>query len=1259
MVHGLDSLLESWSYYVRGDRAKMLKIDPYTVETLQGLAPSVSVKDAKAVKGLVLSGEVFSKFTSSERKAIWKRLKRRKNIIPSLHTFFQDMWYLEACANCMKRLVNPCQRYPSVKSAFLGVYKMGPNDGDCLIQTSETDFRHQRGSQSIRAELGYRQLWLYAMRHYPQIPREQGSDDLVAKPGHEKADEMILHDMAVLAQRLGFDSPHTQNLIQRSPDRQMARDILLKARKPDRYQYPEDIFESLVTRICECFTEAVPLDHPTSLEPAMAREVKLNERYGLPHRNAQRQDSRLLFLDELHADNVPLDRKVTTLFVRRCFYFAFFGQLPEALPLSPARTSSPSSDGSLPHSPLFVPDDRLLVPVSSVVSPIQRCREGRIDGQSRREIARQDRRRRKQEAKERRRQERRRRRELRQPSPPHDHSPTIQNIEDHDMDEVPGSPLVYPERPESMEGERTNMEVDSPAVPSNADQNDREEMEKSDGCDSDSERASTATQVQFGEESEAASDRADRPLTGIVERTSTEEALAQPAADAPGDLEMELQSEIDRLQRDADERAKDAEQENQGAESPATERAISVRRSMTNVEDALEEGTVHSAIARSKDQAEARQDVLVERAEHQDVGSIASTDRPATPPQASNKKAMTNRDKRQGGIAKWAPYDATTNENRRADRGQRVTRVDFTEVELSSNPRSDSNAPAIEVHTENEPISPQDRLVDFEDPDRSEISPTAPGSNTVPDIVIHSIAEQADIPAAPLEPEVVESRQNSSDEGRVAEPGDLVMVEAVSQPLKASSKKPAQIKVQGQRIDPKWAPYDPTRKENRKRVERHTPGREPQGRQHTRPVTQITFSEIGLPPSQQPLETEASTEHGLLHPEAAIPGHSHTANDLDVPAVAQEQLAAGELQGQVAGTVDNPARRPLGVKTSNLSGAKTAKETRSREQRRKLSRPLGIKAAKRHGKQVKGSVDRASPSGEHRLNLSAVTRPKLPSSAEDAAQTPMANSIPDQGSPEVHLTTRTDVQRTSDTWEKRQRRLSQPMGIKKTRDKVRAQDRQNRNRQGQQNRDPVTESSRAIPHQDGPKSRAEKVVTRINFEDWAKTMVQEEHEASSRPAPEPPTTTEPRAKTASPGNQPTTVVAESSQAATARSARKLLKPRIVVRPAREVRRVPSEPTPNSQAVTIIFRAQGDDGGWKTVHELQVNPSDPSEVERVARKDARNRNATFYDKNLRKLTPAQCFEAAIEDETNTIFMKFDGELVMDEETMASIARDIEL
>jgi hypothetical protein len=73
---------------VRGNCAKILKINPYTVEKLQGFAPSVSAKDKKVIKGLVVSRQVFLNFTLSERKAVWKRLKHRKDIIPSLYIFF-------------------------------------------------------------------------------------------------------------------------------------------------------------------------------------------------------------------------------------------------------------------------------------------------------------------------------------------------------------------------------------------------------------------------------------------------------------------------------------------------------------------------------------------------------------------------------------------------------------------------------------------------------------------------------------------------------------------------------------------------------------------------------------------------------------------------------------------------------------------------------------------------------------------------------------------------------------------------------------------------------------------------------------------------------------------------------------------------------------------------------------------------------------------------------------------------------------------
>ncbi|KAL5332201.1 hypothetical protein BJX70DRAFT_384851 [Aspergillus crustosus] len=131
---------------MRDDHAKMLKIDPYTVKRLQGMAPGVSAKDTRIVKGLVLSGEVFSKFTSSERKAIWRRLKHSQGIIPSLHTFFLDMWYLEAYINCMKRLAVPCERYPSIKSAFLGIFEPDASNSKCLIQTSKSRFQQHPGS---------------------------------------------------------------------------------------------------------------------------------------------------------------------------------------------------------------------------------------------------------------------------------------------------------------------------------------------------------------------------------------------------------------------------------------------------------------------------------------------------------------------------------------------------------------------------------------------------------------------------------------------------------------------------------------------------------------------------------------------------------------------------------------------------------------------------------------------------------------------------------------------------------------------------------------------------------------------------------------------------------------------------------------------------------------------------------------------------------------------------------------------------------
>ncbi|PGG98898.1 hypothetical protein GX51_06545 [Blastomyces parvus] len=360
IVTYLTHVKQFWSSLVDDDRDKMMKIDLHTVEILQLLAPGVSRKDAKTVRGVVLGGEAFANFNDSDRAAIWNKLQGKREIIPSLHTFFQDIYYLEACANCVKRLVALSRLRPTLRSAVWGSLKPpDPAVRNCMIQTSETGQRRS-GSPAQRAELGYRQLWLYAMRHYPKMPREPESDDLVARPGHEKADETALHEMAVLAQNLGFDSTRITDLIELSPDRQIARAVLLKARDPERFRYDSGIFETLIGRIAECFSLAVPVERQLSCDFTSGSEAKLNARCGLPHARAQQQDRRFLFLDQLHTNEMPAGGKVSTLFVRRCVYFTFFGKPLTSPP--PQHTwvgaaTSASDPPNLPMSPLFVPDD--------------------------------------------------------------------------------------------------------------------------------------------------------------------------------------------------------------------------------------------------------------------------------------------------------------------------------------------------------------------------------------------------------------------------------------------------------------------------------------------------------------------------------------------------------------------------------------------------------------------------------------------------------------------------------------------------------------------------------------------------------------------------------------------------------------------------------------------------------------------------------------------------------------------------------------
>ena len=225
----------------------------------------------------------------------------------------------------------------------------------CLIQTSGSTFSNRVEPTERHFDIAYWQMWLYAMRHYPQMPWGLKHKTQLAKPANATTDEYIVSDMACLARRLGFQSDEITKLGNQSPDRLFAKHALLRARKPDHFVYDDSILDSLIDRIVECFATAKPRDVSTPPPILLGPSMKRRACCGHPTMPALLQDRPLLFLDPMHVTETS-DR-VTTVFVRCCVYLAFFVLQPTLCPGgNPSQSSAADIPPSMPMSPLFVPE---------------------------------------------------------------------------------------------------------------------------------------------------------------------------------------------------------------------------------------------------------------------------------------------------------------------------------------------------------------------------------------------------------------------------------------------------------------------------------------------------------------------------------------------------------------------------------------------------------------------------------------------------------------------------------------------------------------------------------------------------------------------------------------------------------------------------------------------------------------------------------------------------------------------------------------
>ncbi|KAL9127435.1 MAG: hypothetical protein Q9217_003687 [Psora testacea] len=286
-----------WSDLLQQDKTAMAKVDQATVEALQLTAPWASTLDAKILRGKILGGELFCRFSQQEREEIWIRLQSFKGLIPSLFELFENIKCLEAWADCLKWLVCLGPRetlFTAMEKIYTGINQ---SVDSALVQKNETTFESVPGSSARRIDLGHRQLYAFAMRYYCEIPKKPSGKDLLAKP-KAMLNTTRLREMADLANRLGFESSEI-NALKQFP--KPADPMIIRGNEKP----------TLVT------------DGPGEIR---------KDRCGMPHAQNYEEDRKFVFITHLHDDRDEQSEGITSYFRLRSTYLKFYGMPDDSNP---------------------------------------------------------------------------------------------------------------------------------------------------------------------------------------------------------------------------------------------------------------------------------------------------------------------------------------------------------------------------------------------------------------------------------------------------------------------------------------------------------------------------------------------------------------------------------------------------------------------------------------------------------------------------------------------------------------------------------------------------------------------------------------------------------------------------------------------------------------------------------------------------------------------------------------------------------------
>lgn len=320
IIHYLTSIPAAWSFFTGGE-AMLHRIDRSTIEELQLRCPANCARDQATLKPKVDEGTIFAAFDVRERQEIWQNLLVYHRRIPSLWTFFEDLKYLRDLARSMKQLVKPSRRQ-TIRQAFRAACDLSPD----------------------RFDRAYRRLWIFLMRELKSLQPQSGRmerkelRELAGKNLH------VEHAAAQEARDFGFQSAQIDDLLRNHPDHKVAREVLLRARRPSEYVYPDAVMESCLTDMVAIFNRAQAREPECRAPPVLVvtgdGEYRDDRRCGRPHTLATQHTDRDLTFENFHVQDSRDVGGLSAFYVRRDVYLSFFGALEDEPGMDSTRSTS-------------------------------------------------------------------------------------------------------------------------------------------------------------------------------------------------------------------------------------------------------------------------------------------------------------------------------------------------------------------------------------------------------------------------------------------------------------------------------------------------------------------------------------------------------------------------------------------------------------------------------------------------------------------------------------------------------------------------------------------------------------------------------------------------------------------------------------------------------------------------------------------------------------------------------------------------------